>query len=89
MTERFIASKARLVSRQHGEWRVQYGQIRRAAHGYKPTREAATAAFAKSWRRESLTLRRRLRLAAPSHCERPLPQSSQGAGDAATPFAPA
>jgi hypothetical protein len=31
MTERFIASKARLVSRQHGEWRVQYGQIRRAA----------------------------------------------------------
>jgi hypothetical protein len=26
------------------------GQIRRAAHGYKPTREAAMAAFAKSWR---------------------------------------
>jgi len=23
-----------------------------AAHGYKPTREAAMAAFAKSWRRE-------------------------------------
>jgi hypothetical protein len=28
------------------------GQIRRAAHGYEPTREAAMAAFAKSWLRE-------------------------------------
>ena len=27
-------------------------QIRRAAHGYAETREAAMAAFAKSWRRE-------------------------------------
>ena len=27
--------------------------IRRAAHGYEATREAAMAAFAKSWRRES------------------------------------
>src|SRR5262245_46801199 len=27
--------------------------IKRAAHGYEPTREAAMAAFAKSWRRES------------------------------------
>ena len=26
------------------------GEIRRAAHGYEPTREAAMAAFAKSWR---------------------------------------
>jgi hypothetical protein len=26
--------------------------IERAAHGYEPTREAAIAAFAKSWRRE-------------------------------------
>jgi hypothetical protein len=26
--------------------------IRRAAHGYEPTREAAMAAFAKSWRRQ-------------------------------------
>ena len=26
--------------------------IKRAAHGYEPTREAAMAAFAKSWRRE-------------------------------------
>ena len=28
------------------------GTIRRAAHGYEATREAAMAAFAKSWRRE-------------------------------------
>jgi hypothetical protein len=26
--------------------------IKRAAHGYEPTREAAMAAFAKSWRKE-------------------------------------
>jgi hypothetical protein len=26
------------------------GDIKRAAHGYEPTREAAMAAFAKSWR---------------------------------------
>ena len=29
------------------------GQIRRAAHGYEPTREAAMAAFKKSWHRET------------------------------------
>jgi len=28
------------------------GHIKRAAHGYEATREAAMAAFAKSWRRE-------------------------------------
>jgi hypothetical protein len=28
------------------------GDLRRAAHGYEPTREAAMAAFKKSWRRE-------------------------------------
>jgi hypothetical protein len=28
------------------------GHIRRAAHGYEATREAAMAAFAKSWRRQ-------------------------------------
>jgi hypothetical protein len=28
------------------------GDIRRAAHGYEPTRAAAMAAFAKNWRRE-------------------------------------
>jgi hypothetical protein len=28
--------------------------VKRAAHGYEPTREAAMAAFAKSWRRESV-----------------------------------
>jgi hypothetical protein len=29
------------------------GDIKRAAHGYESTREAAMVAFAKSWRRES------------------------------------
>jgi hypothetical protein len=28
------------------------GFVKRAAHGFEPTREAAMAAFAKSWRRE-------------------------------------
>ena len=28
------------------------GHIRLSAHGYEPTREAAMAAFAQSWRRE-------------------------------------
>jgi hypothetical protein len=28
------------------------GHIRRAPHGYEPTREVAMAAFAKSWRRQ-------------------------------------
>ena len=28
------------------------GTVKRAAHGYEPTREAAMAAFAKSWRRQ-------------------------------------
>ena len=28
------------------------GDIKRAAYGYEPTREAAMAAFAKSWRRD-------------------------------------
>ena len=28
------------------------GDIKRAAHGYEATREAAMAAFAKSWRRQ-------------------------------------
>jgi hypothetical protein len=39
---------------QHREWIGASGhsEIRRAAHGYEATREAAMAAFAKSWRRE-------------------------------------
>jgi hypothetical protein len=34
-------------------WASGHGadSIKRAAHGYEPTREAAMAAFAKSWRR--------------------------------------
>ena len=35
-------------------WTVLYGchEDRTPTHGYEPTREAAMAAFAKSWRRE-------------------------------------
>jgi hypothetical protein len=35
-------------------WTLSYGQHedRTPTHGYEPTREAAMAAFAKSWRRE-------------------------------------
>jgi hypothetical protein len=32
------------------------GEIRRAAHGYEATREAAMAAFAKSWRRQYIQI---------------------------------
>jgi hypothetical protein len=31
-------------------------EIRRAAHGYEATREAAMAAFAKSWRRQYIQI---------------------------------
>jgi len=38
---------------RHWMWASGHnGHIRREAHGYEPTREAAMAAFAKSWRRE-------------------------------------
>jgi hypothetical protein len=37
---------------QDRQWMWANGHIRRAAHGFEPTREAAMAAFAKSWRRE-------------------------------------
>jgi hypothetical protein len=38
---------------RHWMWASGHnGDIRRAAHGYERTREAAMAAFAKSWRRE-------------------------------------
>ena len=32
------------------------GDLRHAAHGYEPTRGAAMAAFAKSWRREEVMI---------------------------------
>jgi hypothetical protein len=37
-------------------WTLAFGQHedRTPTHGYEPTREAAMAAFAKSWRREPL-----------------------------------
>jgi hypothetical protein len=43
-----IASESRCLMWASGH----NGQIKRAAHGYEATREAAMAAFAKSWRRE-------------------------------------
>jgi hypothetical protein len=33
-------------------WTILAYEDRRPTHGYEPTREAAMAAFAKSWRRE-------------------------------------
>jgi hypothetical protein len=50
MTERFIVKGSSHVATARRVVRL-IGQIRRAAHGYEPTREAAMAAFAKSWRR--------------------------------------
>jgi hypothetical protein len=43
----------------------QNGDIKRAAHGYEATREAAMAAFAKSWRLPTLTLGETLARARP------------------------
>ena len=43
------------VAPQDREWMWasgHNGEIRRAAHGYEPMREAAMATFAKSWRRQ-------------------------------------
>jgi hypothetical protein len=38
---------------RHWMWASGHnGEIRRATHGYEATREAAMAAFAKSWRRQ-------------------------------------
>jgi hypothetical protein len=34
----------------------QHHEDRTPTHGYEPTRDAAMAAFAKSWRRESASL---------------------------------
>jgi hypothetical protein len=47
------------------------GHIERAAHGYEATREAAMAAFAKSWRPASC--RDSLRGADSRQCQRTLP----------------
>jgi hypothetical protein len=44
------------VKREGRPWMWASGHsadsIKRTAHGYEPTREAALAAFAKSWRRD-------------------------------------
>jgi hypothetical protein len=50
---RIFLSEAAPESRQW-MWTLAYGyhEDRTPTHGYEPTREAAMAAFAKSWRRE-------------------------------------
>jgi hypothetical protein len=50
---RIFFTSAALEGRQW-MWTLAYGQHedRSPTHGYEPTREAAMAAFAKSWRRE-------------------------------------
>jgi hypothetical protein len=47
-------SQAAPVAGRSWKWASGHnGDLRRAAHGHEPTREAAMAAFAKSWRRNS------------------------------------
>jgi hypothetical protein len=50
------------------------GHIRHAAHGYEPTREAAMAAFGKSWRREA---RSQQEVSAGSRADRARPANSE------------
>jgi hypothetical protein len=45
---RICKEEAAPQGRQWGWTSGHHGEIRRAAHGYQPTREAAMAAFAKS-----------------------------------------
>jgi len=49
----FWAASPMPIAPQGRHWMWASGHIRRAAHGYEPTREAAMAAFGKSWRREA------------------------------------
>jgi hypothetical protein len=53
------AGEAREIASTRARWRTSlwtlafgYHEDRTPTHGYEPTREAAMAAFAKSWRRE-------------------------------------
>jgi hypothetical protein len=48
---RIFRSPAAPTSRQWMWASGHGGHVERAAHGHEPTREAAMAAFAKSWRR--------------------------------------
>ena len=49
----FWAASPMPIAPQGRHWMWASGHIRRAAHSYEPAREAAMAAFGKSWRRES------------------------------------
>jgi len=46
------AAEMRVGQRGCGRPQFEHHEDRTPTHGYKPTREAAMAAFAKSWRRE-------------------------------------
>jgi hypothetical protein len=52
--EGFASTSRRRPSDAPWVWTLAYGQHRDRSptHGFEPTREAAMAAFAKSWRRE-------------------------------------
>jgi hypothetical protein len=64
MDKDYLVLKRAWASRPSGQWRdddydiltdgIVVGRImdRTPTHGYEPTREAAMAAFAKSWRRK-------------------------------------
>jgi hypothetical protein len=49
-----VASTARACESAPGVWTLAFGhhEDRTPTHGYEATREAAMAAFVKSWRRE-------------------------------------
>jgi hypothetical protein len=52
VTPNKIADRAGGPPLDVGEAATSADSVKRAAHGYAETREAAMAAFAKSWRRE-------------------------------------
>jgi hypothetical protein len=54
-----LSGEAREIASTRAQWRTSlwtlafgYHKDRTPTHGYEPTRKAAMAAFAKSWRRE-------------------------------------
>jgi hypothetical protein len=49
----FLSQAAPVLGRSWKWASGHNGDMERVAHGHEPTREAAMAAFAKSWRRES------------------------------------
>jgi hypothetical protein len=52
MEKDYLVLKRASASRPSGEWNDGHHEDRTPTHGYEATREAAMAAFAKSWRSE-------------------------------------